>query len=235
MSKASRGNACVATRLTRATLPNTPIQLAKQSEKPICFANAGGCDFAMIPDFTAMDEPVFWAPEVDTGLVLVGTAPEELRSGTEPRVPHEPTLAQSQTDGGYMVHGEGASAVHSVLLDGAAPHDQLAIIIPLDAAMPDRLAAAERFWRILRGVPAPNTRLSPQRRRRVRQMLRSVDGRRCDASYREIADTLFGHRRVQADLWHESSLRYATMRLVRDGMAMIDGGYRDLLRHRRRN
>jgi hypothetical protein len=40
--------------------------------------------------------------------------------------------------------------------------------------------------------------------------------------------------RVASDSWKTSALRDATIRLVRDGLAMVDGGYRDLLRRRRR-
>lgn len=65
-------------------------------------------------------------------------------------------------------------------------------------------------------------------------MLRALDGRIEGASHFEIAHVLFGPRLVVAAQWQESSFRYATLRLVRDGHKMIDGGYRQLLRFRRR-
>lgn len=65
-------------------------------------------------------------------------------------------------------------------------------------------------------------------------MLQAIDGRANGATYREIADVLFGKDRVAADPWKSSALRDATMDLVKDGLAMIAGGYRTLLRHRRR-
>ena len=45
---------------------------------------------------------------------------------------------------------------------------------------------------------------------------------------------MYGRGRVASDPWKSSALRDATIRLVRDGNRMIDGGYRQLLRHRRR-
>ncbi|MCY1302836.1 hypothetical protein D9M70_525180 [compost metagenome] len=65
-------------------------------------------------------------------------------------------------------------------------------------------------------------------------MLQAVDGRANSASYREIASVIYGRERVASEPWKTSALRDATMDLVKDGLAMIVGGYRNLLRHRRR-
>lgn len=61
-------------------------------------------------------------------------------------------------------------------------------------------------------------------------MLRAFDARRDAASYRQIAAGLYGERRVEAEPWKTSSLRDATMRLVRDASGMASGGYFALLR-----
>ncbi|OBX17690.1 hypothetical protein A9995_14975 [Erythrobacter sp. QSSC1-22B] len=137
-------------------------------------------------------------------------------------------------DGLYTCHGSGRSSVYAVLLGEVDPTHSVSALIPIDALSPDRLAGAERFWRIANGLHAPDTRLSNQRRSRLVLMIRAADGDAVRASRRQIAEGLFGKRRVAAELWAESSLRYATIRLVRDGRAIIDHGYRDLLRHRRR-
>ena len=48
-----------------------------------------------------------------------------------------------------------------------------------------------------------------------------------------IAGVMFGIDRVASEHWKTSALRDATTALVRDGLAMIAGDYRALLRHRR--
>lgn len=65
-------------------------------------------------------------------------------------------------------------------------------------------------------------------------MLQAVDGRHEGASYREIAEVIFGAARVADVPWKTSALRDATVDLVKDGLALIAGGYRSLLRRRRR-
>lgn len=60
-------------------------------------------------------------------------------------------------------------------------------------------------------------------------MLRALDGRASGAVHREIAIALYGAARVAAEPWKSSSLRDATLRLVRDGQAMARGGYLALL------
>jgi len=66
-------------------------------------------------------------------------------------------------------------------------------------------------------------------------MLQAIDGRMNGASYRQIAGVIFGVDRVASEPWKTSALRDTTTSLVRDGFAMIAGGYRALLRLRRRS
>lgn len=101
--------------------------------------------------------------------------------------------------------------------------------IPLDGALPARLAALARLWRIV-GGQTPGAPLTPQRRGRLKTMLRAYDARREATSYRQIASSLYGAVRVDAEPWKISSLRDATMRLVRDARAVAAGGYVALLR-----
>ena len=65
-------------------------------------------------------------------------------------------------------------------------------------------------------------------------MLQAVDGHHEGASYREIAERIFGAERVANAPWKTSAIRDATIDLVKDGVALIAGGYRALLRRRRR-
>ena len=65
-------------------------------------------------------------------------------------------------------------------------------------------------------------------------MLQAIDGHIDGASYRDIGKVLYGTSRIATEAWKTSALRDSTISLVRDGRAMINGGYRSLLRQRRR-
>ena len=111
---------------------------------------------------------------------------------------------------------------------GAAP---ACVLLPLDRVFEQRVAAALRLWRGLTGrAPGrdPAT-LTPMRRDRLTLALRALDGRLENASYREIAEALFGDARVSERAWKTHDLRDRTIRLVRLGFAMMQGGYRRLL------
>jgi hypothetical protein len=99
-----------------------------------------------------------------------------------------------------------------------------------------RTHAAHRLWRVLNGRPAGPAlhELSPQRRQRLALALRALDARVEGNSYREIAEGLFGPRRIPERAWKSDDLRNRTIRLVRDGIALMRGGYRALLRQARR-
>ncbi|OAN63309.1 DUF2285 domain-containing protein [Sphingomonas sp. TDK1] len=112
----------------------------------------------------------------------------------------------------------------------------LGAIVMFDELTPDRLTAIERLWHAVSGkrVP-PDPRLTPQRRERAREMLRAVDARHAGVTYRTVAEQLFPAHKHDAKTWVESPIREATIRLVRDGMKLVHGGYRTLLRRPRRN
>ena len=72
-------------------------------------------------------------------------------------------------------------------------------------------------------------------RRRFRLRLRAADGRINGATYREIAIAIYGAARIDSEPWKTSPLRDAAIAFVEAGIALIDGGYLRLLRHRRRS
>jgi hypothetical protein len=108
-----------------------------------------------------------------------------------------------------------------------------AVLLPLDQFFEIRANAAVRLWRGLTGRnPGPNpAMLPPARRDRLILALRALDGRQDHASYREIADALFGLGAVPERGWKTHDLRGRTIRLVRFGIGMMKGGYRHLLLH----
>ncbi|WP_245340594.1 DUF2285 domain-containing protein [Mesorhizobium sp. WSM4313] len=121
------------------------------------------------------------------------------------------------------------------LLGDTKPGEPLAAIIPLDDMAHDRLQAIERFIRSIHRQHLPDARLTAAQRRRLGHMLRCLDGREEQASHFEVATALFGRRLVSVADWHDSAFRYQTHRLVRDGLKMVERGYRQLLRARRRH
>ena len=61
--------------------------------------------------------------------------------------------------------------------------------------------------------------------------LRALDAHLAGATYREIAEALFGEARVPTgSSWKTHDLRDRTIRLVRTGVRLMRGGYLDLLR-----
>jgi hypothetical protein len=143
---------------------------------------------------------------------------------------------QSDAQGFHFLHrltnGERLQILHFA---GASGAEGTAAVIPLGPDGFDRLEAVARLLSSLHGRSVPaDTRLTRQQRHRARRMLQAVDGRLSGASYRDIAATLFGKRDLADEPWKTSSRRFATMELVRGGLAMIAGGYRRLLSHRRR-
>ena len=125
--------------------------------------------------------------------------------------------------------------VHIVRSAGVAEHDKLAALIPLDRSGFGRVEAVLRLLASLydRAIPT-DTRITRQQRLRAKRMLRAVDGRRAGATQREIAKVIFRFNHVGRDEWQAAPERYATMDLIKDGRAMIAGGYRNLLRRRLR-
>ncbi|MFD1911835.1 DUF2285 domain-containing protein [Halodurantibacterium flavum] len=123
-----------------------------------------------------------------------------------------------------------------VILDARSdPEDPLAALIPLGRDGLDRLAALDRLLRHLHGYKVPpDRRLTTQQRRRLKAMLRAVDGQQHHARQREIAEAIFGADRIVEEPWQTSPLRDVVRDLLKDGAAMIAGGYRRLLRYRRR-
>ena len=55
------------------------------------------------------------------------------------------------------------------------------------------------------------------------------------STYRAIAEVLFGEKRIPDRAWKTHDLRNRTIRLVQSGLALMRGGYRALLRPRRKD
>ena len=131
-----------------------------------------------------------------------------------------------------------AAGEHRLWLRDPAPGKPLAAIIPLDKDFLTRIASLLRFRRRLLGRSAGSLPrgwpLTAYRLARLDLMLRAIDLRESGATYREIAAELGRDdaTKLSASDWKMSASRSFVVRLVRDGMAMMDGDYRKLLRIR---
>ncbi|MEH3046667.1 DUF2285 domain-containing protein [Sphingomonas adhaesiva] len=118
-----------------------------------------------------------------------------------------------------------------ITVDGC---DTLMALVPLGLDGFDRVEAIRQLLSRLHGRAVPaDTRLTRQQRRRQRRMLQAIDGSRSGATHQEIAQVVLHAERVNRDEWQASSARHAVAALLRDARALIAGGYRRLLRHRR--
>jgi len=195
----------------------------------------GGCDFPIDPQRTALQAVVYWQPETDPGtLILSSRSPiAGLQPVDFPSV--DPHTTVRDPDGTSSTVSDDLGTLPVLFIDEAGPDTPLVAVIPLDNVGLDRIEATLRLWRMLQGRPsASKGRLTAQRRQRLRRMLQAIDGHIDGASYRDIGKVLYGKSRIAAEVWKTSALRDSTISLVRDGRAMIDGGYRSLLRQRRR-
>jgi hypothetical protein len=200
---------------------------------PPPWRSAGGCDFAPDPEADGQKTSIVWTPGVDPATILLTSSPiaPEIASPAEfLAIAALPAVG----DAGRVQLAEGTFPVF--MLTAASAGTALAAVIPLDADTLDRIAALSRFWAGLRRPPAPpDDRLTPQRRRRLQQMLRVLDGRRAGNTYRTIAQILFPKHRIDPAAWAGDALRETIIRLARDGSKLVEGGYRTILRRPRRS
>jgi hypothetical protein len=178
---------------------------------------------------------VLWRPELLPLNVILVPAPDSFKAARRLDLRDVASgFAESrESDGRHIVlpdlHGE-----HRLWLRDPDSRGPLAALIPLDENVLLRVAGLLRFQRHLAGHPSgPLPRaweITPRQRRRLVLMVRALDGRLASASYREIAEVLYGPEQVTRYPWKTSSIRGQTIRLVRDAIATMNGGYRKLLR-----
>lgn len=147
---------------------------------------------------------------------------------------------------GQVCHA--ADGWHAVLRIGSVEHRiwskqpliagaHYAAELPLDSSFEARAHAATRLWRAMNGrAPGlPFHRLSKQRRERLCAALRAAAAYFAGATYRSIAEALFGKKRIPDRAWKTDHLRSRTIRLVKSGLAFVRGGYREFLRAKRKD
>jgi hypothetical protein len=192
----------------------------------------GVCDFAVDPNLPANRTALIWLPHLDTSVVLLAPAPQSFTNASSLGV--APAFERRGPDGDYWIVDDGGGRLPLVLIAGAGVAAPAAVVVPLDADFAARIDAALRLWRLATGRPQrpPPDRMTLQRRKRLGLILRALDGHLDGETYRVIAQVLFGSTRVPAGTgWKTHDLRDRTIRLVRSGVRLMQGGYLDLLRH----
>jgi hypothetical protein len=160
-------------------------------------------------------------PALTASLDLTGLSGDRLRAAS---------------DGWYAVLRLGGTTHRLRLPAEPVKHVTYHVKLPLDEDFEVRTRAAQRLWRAVSARPlGPALEgLTPQQRARLAMALRALDGHLEGASYRTIARVLFEPARIPDRAWKTHDLRSRTARLVQLGLRMMRGGYRDLLRRRRR-
>ena len=191
--------------------------------------------FIRDPSLPADAGPLLWRPDLAPFSVTLVAVPDgypEARGPLRQDV-DAPRVRLQRPDGLYLLI-EDEEGDHRLWLPGASASDKLAAMVVLDDRFALRIAALIRFQRRLEGRPSgplpKGWRITPRHLRRLALMLRALDGHLARASYREIADALFGSEAVARYVWKTSSIRGQTIRLVKDAVRTMKGGYRRLLR-----
>jgi hypothetical protein len=176
---------------------------------------------------------VFWQPDLYTRTVILAPAPRVAAD----TIAYQPALWR-----GEFMTRRGDDGLHALLTSGPVQHrlwlprevregDPLVCVLPLGQAAATGAQAALAFWRHVGGRRSGPWHRDP-RLDRSALALRALDAHAAGASYRTLAETLFGPQRVSAEAWKTSSVRDATIRLVRTGLSLMAGEYRRLLRLR---
>ena len=197
----------------------------------------GGCVFVHDPDKPAERESALWRPEVSPGTLILAPAPPgfDALPLVDP-VELGPILADhTDADGRRLLIGDVSGDLHLWLPEADAA-ERLAVIVPPDGAAELRLDIASRFVRRLRGhriALLPRALLlTPIQRGRLIQLLQAYDIHQAGGGPRDIAAEVAGS--LQASLpaieWKDSAARRLANRLIRDSLALVNGGYLRLLR-----
>lgn len=191
--------------------------------------SAGGCDFSAGAD-PANVASALWTPQALPSVVTLTGHADGLADPSLSLPRDALGTVRAGTDNDLIIETLGAYLrIHRI----GSVTGPLAALIPFDQLFDIRLASALRLWRALRGQkPGPDPGgLTAARRGRLILALRALDGRLAEASYREIAEVLFSLTRIRGREWKSHDVRDRTIRLVRYGYSLMEGGYRQLLLH----
>lgn len=188
----------------------------------------------MDPTLRADQTPILWQPRHNPRLLLLTTLSALLVDGPA-LAAADPARTVDAPEGEYLDLLGLAPARQTLLVPGLEDDGPLAIVLPLDGLFEDRIEAGRRLRQLLLCSTKPKPYgFTAHRRRRLKLMLRALDGFLAGEGYRGIARGLFADSVPTGAAWRTDSARSRTIRLVKDGLALMRGGYLDLLRPDRR-
>ncbi len=198
--------------------------------KPDGPARRWGLRFLADPNQGAHEATVFWHPEELASVIIL--APTPARVGLDSFVVDDWLMSlpcRHGEDGTHVLLKED-KARYQILLTTPPKNGVVRLaLIPMDIGTPRRAHATQKFWDYaMRGHPRPRF-TGASRLDRLDIALRALDLRQSGASYRAIAETLFGPQLTDGPPWKTSAVRDTVIRLVRTGLIMMHGGYRKLL------
>jgi hypothetical protein len=181
------------------------------------------------PDRDWRQTAVFWRADVASDVACFGPAPS--RAGPTKTTSRLLGIADRQKVASDGLHLNWYSGEQAWLLPPVDPDAPIAAIAPLNGSLTRRLAAVDRLWRRIEGLPAtPMPGLSLRRRAYLTRALRALCGRQKGATYREIAGAILGADAAAAGpAWKSSDARSLIVRLAATGSHLSKGGYRALL------
>ncbi len=176
---------------------------------------------------------VIWDIASQPTTVMLTSAPITTDSSVRSEELPSAISARNLDEGRYELWPDDGDLQQILITDLAKRDQPVAAVVPLDQHTLVRLDAVRRLWRRLTGRPnaAPVLPITAQQRRRLILMLRALDGWREHASYRDLAAILLNAdvRRQSRRDWLTSPSRAQIIRMVRDAVLRMEGGYRDLL------
>lgn len=185
-----------------------------------------GLRFVADPALPSDQAEVYWRPEVAPGIVV----PMERAAAVEQGERGVALPVGARRLIGDELHVRSASGLQLLLRGGAKADEPLIVVLAYDPDFGLRVRAVEALERLSEGRVAPRSRLTAAQRTRLARCLVALDGALRHDSYRSIAENLFGPEAIEAEAWRTASVRGVTIRLVRAGRALMEGGYLSLLR-----
>lgn len=201
-------------------------EYARVATRPVQIDPRWGLRFGADPTVAAPEAEVIWRAEAAPGLVVPF---EEDRSAvrTGRRSWHPCSAGRRADDGLHVRLPEGLQLQYR---GRARPDGPLLVVLGFDQDFGLRVRAVERLNRAVVGLAAPPSHLTSAHRERLARCLTALDGALTGETYRDIAQSIFGAVTVEREAWRTSSVRAATIRLVKAGRDLMSGGYLKLLR-----